>query len=456
MALSRADSDLVAGLANDLVQLSSADTRLDRYYEGSQRLEHIGLAVPPELRRFETVVNWNRVAVDSVADRLSVKSFILPGEETASAALREGWDYNNLDSESVIHAQETLTLGRGYVTVGTNEEDPDHPLITVESPREIAVDIDKRHRRIRAAVRMYDTEPGEVLPRYATLYLPDSTQWLERDNKGGWTVLDRDDHNLGRVPIVMFLNRRRLGRWDGASEMKDVIPLVDAAARSLTNLQIAGETHSVPQKWVVSASKGDFVDSTGQPIPAWESYYSAIWATGNKDAKMGQFAASDLKNFHDTINHYGQLVSSVTGLPLRYLGQTSVNPAAEGAIRADESRLVLNAERKQANFGDGWGWVMGLYERFRTGEWVSGNRIKTEWHDAGTPTFAQKADALTKLYAGGNGVLSREGVWDELGWSDARKDREREYFRAEAHDPYLAQLNAKDAADVAATTGGGA
>ena len=80
MALSRDDSDLVAGLANDLVQLSSADTRLDRYYEGSQRLEHIGLAVPPELRRFETVVNWNRVAVDSVADRLSVKSFILPGE----------------------------------------------------------------------------------------------------------------------------------------------------------------------------------------------------------------------------------------------------------------------------------------------------------------------------------------------------------------------------------------
>lgn len=456
MALSRDDSDLVAGLANDLVQIASADTRLDRYYDGSQRLEHIGLAVPPELRRFETVVNWNRVAVDSVADRLSVKSFILPGEETASAALREGWDANNLDSESVIHAQETLTLGRGYVTVGTNEEDREHPLITVESPREIAVDIDKRHRRINAAVRMYDHEPGEVLPRFATLYLPDSTQWLERDGKGGWTVLDRDDHRLGRVPIVMFLNRRRLGKWDGVSEMKDVIPLVDAAARSLTNLQIAGETHSVPQKWVVSASKGDFVDGAGNPIPAWESYYSAIWATGNKDAKMGQFNASDLKNFHDTVNHYGQLVSSVTGLPLRYLGQTSVNPAAEGAIRADESRLVLNAERKQANFGDGWGWVMGLYERFRTGDWVSGNRIKTEWHDAGTPTFAQKADALTKLYAGGLGVLSREGVWDELGWSDARKDREREYFRSESTDPYLARLSAKEPDDITDGSAGSA
>ena len=439
MALSLDETNLVSGLANQLAVSSTLDTRLDRYYEGTQRLEHIGLAVPPELRRFETVVNWNRVAVDSVADRLAVKSFILPGAETASAALREGWDANNLDSESVIHAQETLTLGRGFVTVGANEEDPDHPLISVESPREISVSINKRHRRIDAALRLYGADSfGQA--QYATLYQPDYTQWLERGSNGKWVVTDRDDHNLGRVPIVMFLNRRRLGKWSGISEMADVIPLVDAAARSLTNLQIAGETHSVPQKYVISASKGDFVDGDGQPIPAWESYYSAIWATANKDAKMGQFAASDLKNFHDTVNHYANLVASVTGLPTRYLGQNSVNPAAEGAIRADESRLVLNTERKQANFGDGWGWVMGLYERFRTGDWVSGNRIKTEWHDAGTPTFAQKADALTKLYAGGNGVLSREGVWDELGWSEARKDREREYFQTEAQDPVLERL----------------
>lgn len=157
------------------------------------------------------------------------------------------------------------------------------------------------------------------------------------------------------------------------------------------------------------------------------------------------------------MNHYANLVASVSGLPTRYLGQNSVNPAAEGAIRADESRLVLNAEGKGANWGDGWAWVQGVAERFRTGAWPDSNRIKTEWFDAGTPTFAQKADALTKLYAGGQGVLSREGVWDELGWNDARKDQERGYFEAEQQDPYLARLNAKEPADgVAASTGGGA
>ena len=426
------ESKLVDDLSRRLFTSYADDQRFDRYYEGSQRLAHIGLAVPPELRKFETVLNWCRTVVDSVSDRMRMKAFYLPGEDRASEALRESWDYNNLDSESIAHHQEMLILGRGFVSVGANEEDPEFPLIQVENPRELAVDIDHRHRRLRAAVRVMPSEndaPGT--PSNAVLYLPDSTMRLKR-HQGRWVVEDRDDHGLGRVPLVMFLNRRRVGQWTGVSEMVDAIPLVDAAARSLTNLQLAGETHSVPQKYVLGMSKGDFVDAEGKPIPAWEAYFNAIWANQNKDAKVGQFAASDLSNFHNTVDHYASKLAGLYGLPARYVGITSVNPAAEGAIRAEEARLILNVEKKAALAGDGWGWVMGLVERFRTGEWVSGSRIKTDWFDAGTPTYAQRADALTKMYNSGQGILSREGVWEELGWSEARMERERSRFEAEA------------------------
>ena len=426
------ESKLVDDLSRRLFTSYPDDQRFDRYYEGTQRLTHIGLAVPPELRKFETVLNWCRTVVDSVSDRMRMKAFYLPGEQQASEALRESWDYNNLDSESIAHHQEMLILGRGFVSVGANEEDPEFPLIQVENPRELAVDIDHRHRRLRAAVRVMPSEndaPGT--PSNAVLYLPDSTMRLKR-HQGRWVVEDRDDHGLGRVPLVMFLNRRRVGQWTGVSEMVDAIPLVDAAARSLTNLQLAGETHSVPQKYVLGMSKGDFVDAEGKPIPAWEAYFNAIWANQNKDAKVGQFAASDLSNFHNTVDHYASKLAGLYGLPARYVGITSVNPAAEGAIRAEEARLILNVEKKAALAGDGWGWVMGLVERFRTGEWVSGSRIKTDWFDAGTPTYAQRADALTKMYNSGQGILSREGVWEELGWSEARMERERSRFEAEA------------------------
>lgn len=434
-------ADLVDKLVQRLAATTGDDRKYDQYYEGLQRLEHIGLAVPPELRRFETVVNWCRLVVDSVSDRMRMKAFYLPGEDRASEALRESWDYNNLDSESIAHHQEMLVLGRGFVSVGANEEDPEHPLIRVENPREIAVEIDYRHRRLLAAVRTcrFEVDPLTLESRCdeAVLYLPDETLWLVRAG-GRWVVEDRDRHRLGRVPLVMFLNRRRVGKWTGVSEMVDAIPLVDSAARSLTNLQLAGETHSVPQKYVLGMSKGDFVDKSGQPIPAWEAYFNAIWANANKDAKVGQFTASDLSNFHRTIEHYGALLTGVYGLPPRYVGLSSVNPAAEGAIRAEEARLILNVEKKSALAGDGWGWVMGLSERFRTGEWVTGSRIKTDWHDPGTPTYAQRADALTKMYANGQGILSREGVWEELGWSEARMERERQRFEREAHESLAA------------------
>ena len=36
------------------------------------------------------------------------------------------------------------------------------------------------------------------------------------------------------------------------------------------------------------------------------------------------------------------------------------------------------------------------------------------------------------MYNSGQGILSREGVWEELGWSEARMERERARFEAEA------------------------
>lgn len=415
-------------MASQFGQLQKTDSLHEKYYEGRQRLEHIGLAVPPELRRFETVVNIPRVAVDEPERRLDVKSFILPGEDRANEGLREGWDANNLDSESPLLHKEALIYGRGFVTVGSNEDDPKYPIVTVEPTRQMTCLVDRRRRSMLAAMRTYKNFDGT---RCRTLYFPESTIWLEA-GRTGWTVVDRDDHGLGRVPVVLFLNRRQAGEWLGTSEMVDVMGLTDAVARTLTNQGIAAEIASVPQKWVAGVTQGDFVDpDTGEPLPAWETYFGAILATQNREAKFGQFQAADLKNFHETVDRLLAYAANILGLPTRYFGDDKVNPAAEGAIRADENRLVKNVERMQMTFGDCWGWVMGLYERFRTGEWLDANRLKVEWHDPATPTFAQRADAIQKL-AGGVPILSRQGAWDELGWSEARKNRELAYFEQES------------------------
>lgn len=425
--LSTDEAALLRVLYTRLQRLRKTHDDLDKYYRGEQRIQTIGLAVPPELRVFEFPLNWPRVTVDTVVQRQHVRSFSLPDDPESNDYLSEVWEANNMDSQSVLNHLETRVQGHGFVSVGTNEDDPEHPLITVESSRSMIAEIDPRTRKITAALRIYYDPLERAAPTEATLYLPDSTIYLQRVKGWQWAIEDRDDHKLHRVPVVQFLNRPRVGNFVGESEMKDVLKPTDMAARALMDLQVAMETHAVPGKWATGVNKDDFIDAeTGKMAASWQAYYTAMTVTQSQTAKFGQFQSSELTNFKTVIDMLAEQVSAVTGLPMRYFGQNTANPAAEGAIRADEVRLVKNVELKNMTDGDCWAAVMALAYRFGRGEWLDGNRIRTDWDDPNTPTFSQKADAIQKLVA--SGILSREGAWDELGWSQARKDLERQRF----------------------------
>ena len=425
--LSSDEQALVRSLYYRLTRLRRTHQQLDDYYRGAQMLQILGIAVPPDLRAFEFPLNWPRVTVDTVVQRQHVRSFSMPDQPNANDQLWEIWEANNMESQSVLAHLETRIQGHGFVTVGMNPDDKEHPLITVESSKSMIARIDPRTRSITAALRVYYDPYRSNAPTQATLYQPDSTVYLDKGAGWNWAVTERDEHHLGQVPVVQFINRPRVGDFTGESEMQDVLRPTDMAARALMDLQVAMETHAVPGKWAVGLSDKDFIDAkTGRIATPWQAYYTAMTTSKSKDAKFGQFTASDLSNFKTVIDLLAEQVSAVTGLPVRYFGQNSANPASEGAIRADEVRLVKNVELKNSLDGDSWGDVMALAWRMATGNQVDGHRIRTDWDDPNTPTFAQKADAIQKLVA--TGILSREGAWDELGWSEARKDKERERF----------------------------
>lgn len=414
--------------------------RLWGYYNGSERLIQIGISVPEAMRLFELFVAWPEVTVEAIVERADLRALIRPGEVRADDYLMELADYNDLQSEVVLHNRDKLIYGRAFWTVGSNELDPRMPLIRAESPRNMEVLLDPRTRAITAALRVYgDFEfkkvegAAPVLTEkeraFATLYLPDVTITLERVG-GRWETIERDEHRLGRVPIVMTMNRRLSGSYEGRSEMGKIIPITDGCARALSNMQMTSEFLAIPQRWVAGIDRNDFVDEHGNPVTKWETYFGGIFATEQKDAKFGTYPAADLSGFHDTVKLYGQLAASVTGYPAKYFGNFTTNPPAEGAIKAEEARLVKTVELSCREVGTTLGWACELAERFTNGDWPERNRVKVEWHDPATPTVAQRADAIQKL-AGGTRILSREGAWDELGWSEARKARERDNFQRE-------------------------
>lgn len=456
MALTSSELALIADHERRLAATSARDELMLRYYQGRQRVEQLGMAIPPAMRKFLVIANWCRTVVDTTNSRQQVRSLILPGEETADPTLRAIWDASNLSAHVSMFNLDRMIYGRAFMSVGTNEENPELPWVRVESPREMSAAVDVRLERVTSACRFYgwdqDGNPAEqsphVGPAQVTLYLPDVTIWAERDPASGdWIEVDRDDHKLGAVPVVMHLNRRLSGAWVGESQMTDVIPLVDSAARSLTNLQFAQEAHGIPRMYMTGVAKGDFTDANGKLIPQFEAYFDAIHTLTSKDARVGQLSAADLKNFETAVQLYGKQASIVTGFPARYFGLTTTNPPAEGAIHADESSLTRSVEEQNEQVGTTLGWVGALAYRFAAGKWITGNRVRVDWFDPGTPTVSQREDALAKRRAAG--VLSREGYWDELGWSEARKAKERAYLRAEAAesvDPYVALVAAKDAA----------
>lgn len=450
MALTPSEVALIERMHRDLSANAINDNKMLRYYQGQQRVEQLGMAIPPNMRRFLVIAGWPRVAVDTPVNRQNVRSLILPGEETADPQLRAIWDASNLDAHVKMFNRDRCIYGRAFMSVGANEANPSLPLIRVESPREMTALVDVRREVVEAAARFYGEDEKGQSPTNVTLYLPNETIWVKKGAEGRWSEVDRDPHMLGSVPVVVHLNRRMSGAWVGESQLTDIIPWADAAARTFTNLQFVIEAHGSPRKYMTGVEQKDFIDADGKPLPQWEAYFDAIHMLSNKDSKVGQLPAADVSNFEAAVNMYGKQAAIQTGFPARYFGVHTTNPPAEGAIHADEAELVTRVESANTEVGMTLGWVGALALRFATGEWTEGNRVRVDWFDPATPTVSQREDALAKRRAAG--VLSREGYWDELGWSEARKAKERAYFEAEAADPLTRALVAEVDRSAAAAT----
>ncbi len=420
----------------------------DKYYDGEARLEQLGLAIPPELQSFTVIANWPRIAVDGRCDRLDEKGF-----RTAKSDMDEYlwglWVANRMPENDLMARADYGIFGRSFLSVGVSDRAGDSALITVESPRQIMCERDPRTGRTVAALRLYMGADDSPEDDRATFYLPNITYWLELSPMG-WQVVKSNRHNLGEVPVIPAYRSRRsaIPAWNsykmqGTSAMTDVIPISDSAARNLTNVQVAQETHAVPARYAIGVSKGDFVDSEGNPLPAWEAYFGAISATANPKAQFGQFSSSDMRNFETMLNMYARQAAALAVMPPDYFGLPADDAASADAIRSREARLVKQVERDQKALGYARAEAVRLAAKLSGKTLPATDRVETLWYDAGTPTFAQRADAVQKLWsatnATGEALLPTRMAREELGWSPERIQR-AEAMDAEARaraDEYL-------------------
>jgi hypothetical protein len=415
---------------------------LNDYYEGRQSLSYMHPQLLAEVgdRLRAVVINWPRLVVDSLEERLDVEGFRLPGEDGADQEIQRVWQANDLDEWSQQGHLDAMVMRRAYVAVGTNEDDEDTPLITVESPLQMFCEVDPRTRKPVAAIKRFSSESPErdaaQYADYTTIYLPNSTHWFKRGKSAqGWIEDDRDEHGLGELPISLLVNRPRLLAPYGVSELADVIPISDAACKIATDMMVSAEFHAMPRRYALGFDEDDFRDEDGNKLSTWEVVAGRVWRTDktprDDGVAVGQFQEADLRNFHETIKLLAQMVGQVGALTSQDIGFHTDNPASADAIRSAETRKVKRAERKHRGFGGTWERTQRIVNRFQSGEWNPAyKQLETLWRDPSTPTFAQKADATVKLVAGG--IIPAEAAWDDLGYSEGRQTRLRDMFDAQA------------------------
>jgi len=457
--LSEHEAELVDQLA---AQVNERRFRLEihnSYYDGLMQIADLGISIPPPLRRLHTVIGWPRVIVDSLEERLDVEGFRYSDGMDADEDLWDIWQANDLDNESQLAHLDGLVYGTAFIAVGSNDSPSGQPIVSVESPMDMACLYDARTRTITAAFRSFISWRGQQSS--ATLYLPDETisliQIPGEDDTFDWQVVDRDLHELGKVPVVRMANRARITDRYGRSEITpEVVSITDAACRTLMSLDVAREFYAAPQRYILGVAESAFQDADGNAKNAWETYIGRILALergpDGEVPTVGQFTPYSPAAFTDVVDQYAKIITSITGLPSEYLGITTANPSSADAIRMNSDRLINKVRRKQRAFEGAWEGAMRLALLIRDGN-VPPDALSMEtlWRNPEIPTPAATSDAIFKQVQSGSVPPTSDVILERLGYSALDRRRLAADRAKDQGEAFLAELSQSLVAKAART-----
>lgn len=414
--------DSTVKMLNDKLDWQFSKLReLDQYYAGEQPAAFMSKesveALSGSLTKMS--VNFPKLVVTSVAERLEITGFSVEGDK--HAGLSQAWARNKMRDASAQAHLDALIYGRSFIVVWSNAQG--EPLITVESPLQTEVLRDPATREVTAAFKRWVDEDGFA---GGALYLPDSIHMLKggRVVQGeaytwevpvdgfvstGWETVEKIPNPLGVVPVVPVVNRGRLTEVDGRSEMLDVLGLTDALNKLMQDAMVTSETAARPRRWVTGLETQ--YDNDGKPVyPFKDSDKNGrAFIAEDPAVKFGQFEASSLSAYANMTATITQQIGALSGLPPHYLGLHGDQPASADAIRSAEASLVARCRELQRTFGQAWADVAVLILAVMEEDLPSDVRVM--WESTETRTPAQAVDAALKFttaFPGADPVVSME------------------------------------------------
>lgn len=464
LKLSKDEESAATLLRSRLTAVAPKNKKKSQAYEGKTPPEDLGIAAPKDLPDLiNAVMGWPGTVVDVTEERLDWRGWITSPDVELLSVFQD----NHLDVESGGGHLDALIYGCGFVAVGSGVVEIGEPdvLVSVESTESCTVEWDYRLRRAKSALSQTRDEHGVVVME--TLYLPNESIRFEKSPGGRVSVVHRDQHGLGRVPVARLLNRERASDMTGRSEITRAVEYYTrAAVRTLSGMEINREFYISP-KWTALNTDPEVFGMDEDASP--EANRRAGWraTAGNMNVippqvdedgnpvepKLHEFRPAPPTPFIEQIRSYSQLLAAESGIPAPYLGFVTDNPSSADSIRQQEYRLVKRAERRQRSFGMAWLEVARLALMIR-GDFdpVAFRDVSVSWRDAATPTRAAAADEAQKLIAAGVLPPTSSVTYDRIGLSPQDQQRLESERRREAGTGALASLLAAPNAEAATAT----
>ncbi len=405
--------------------------RLDTYWHGQQPAAFLAPASAEALGdRFRVLaVNFPRLAVEALGERLTITGFRTDGPDAEpDDELWRVWRRNGMEDASAQAHTDALVYGRSFVIVWADRAG--NPVVTVESPRQVAVLRDPATRQVTAAMKRWIAD-GKG---HAVLYEPDKITRLvsgrERRRPGRYAVdrleHDRDDPQPARSRAGRpdrqqgTASRRRRGLRNGRRARPRGRP--EQARR-----RPHGDQRVLRMAAPLGNGSGGRRGRRREPRQAVLSRARRRLAVRSTRTKFGQFDPARLDGYADAVALITQQIGALTGLPPHYLGLHGDQPTSADAIRSAEASLVARAYALHRTFGTAWADVARLVVAVRDGSDPLALDVETVWANPETRTPAQAADAAAKLV--GVGVPLSVVLADTLGMTPAQVDRVRQARR---------------------------
>lgn len=371
--------------------------------------------------------------VDSISDRLKITA-ITASDDVSGAAETAWriWQRNRMDVRAPETHHEALLTGDGYALAWPDQAgeaviwslpacqmavayDPNRPGLLRQAARvwrdeetRWRVDVYYADRVERFASRASSTAPA-MPPSYNAGSFETYSESGVDDAAAGVVA-----HDLGRVPVVHFPNRRYHAY--GISELANVVPLQNALNKTVCDMIIATEFSAFVQRWATGVDVGE-VDENGKPVsPPFDYGVDRILTLASADAKFGDFRTTDLTQYVEVQENLRSEIARVSGTPLHYLFITRGDFPSGEAMKSAEARFTRKVENRQVAFGNAWEDLLRLALQIDGEDVPDEGELSVVWESA-APGGAEGVDAaavaLTAQRLGlalQNGAVTREQV----------------------------------------------